>query len=106
MPNAFATNQTLFAASETFNAIWKLSRVLLAAGWKYKASGNGQSGSTKDTSFNESNDFWGVAGAVNLSSASRGTGSGAGVSIGAASATTGLSTISGVSGFTSASVGD
>jgi hypothetical protein len=106
MPNAYATNQTLLATTEYFNGIWKLSRVLLAAGWKYKASGNGQSGGTKDTSGNESSDTWGVDGAVNLSSASRGTGSGSSVSIGAASATTGLSTITSVSGFTANSVGD
>lgn len=46
MPNAYATNYTLFSAGETFNAIWKLTRTMLAAGWRYKASGNGQSTGT------------------------------------------------------------
>ena len=44
MANAYSTNYTLQnATTETFSAIWKLTRVMLASGWKYMASGNGQS---------------------------------------------------------------
>ncbi len=43
MPNAYSTNYTLFATTEFFSAIWKLTRVMLAAGWRYQTSGNGQS---------------------------------------------------------------
>ncbi len=106
MANAYSTNFTLASASELFSAVWKLTRCLLAAGWHYKASGNGQSSGTKDSSSNAQFDQWQVGGAVNLSSASRGSGSGTGVSIAAASASTGLAVISGVSGFTANSVQD
>jgi hypothetical protein len=106
MANAAATNFTLNTSGDVFSAVWKLTRVMLSAGWHYKASGNGQSSGVKDTSGNAALDQWGVDGAVNLQNAGRGTGSGSGVSIAAASATTGIATISGVSGFTSASVGD
>jgi hypothetical protein len=105
MANAYVLNYTLNTSVDQFSAIWKLSRAMLSAGWKYKASGNGNSG-TVDHSNNAALDWWGVDGAVNLQNASRGTGSGSGVSIGAAVASTGASTITGVSSFTSASVGD
>ena len=111
MANAYATNYSLFSSGETFSAIWKLSRAMLAAGWKYKASGNGQSAGTKDTSGsgasgNVAFDLWGVGGGVNLTSAGRGTGTGTGVSIGAAAVASGLSVITGVTSFIPASVGD
>ena len=107
MGHAYTINNTLFNAGETFYGIWKLTRTMLAAGYRYKSSGNGQSGGVKETSSQDPQfDLWGYAGGVHLSSASRGSGSGAGVSIGAGSATTGQSTITGVSGFLAASVGD
>lgn len=43
MPNAYSTNYALFATTEFFSAVWKLTRVMLAAGWRYQTSGNGQS---------------------------------------------------------------
>ncbi len=106
MAHAYTLNSTLFNSGETFYGIWKLIRTMLAAGYRYHASGNGQSGGSKDTSGDVQNDLWAYAGGVHLSAvASGGTGSGSGVSIGAGSATTGLSTITGVSGFTASSVG-
>lgn len=106
MGHAFTINNTLFNAGETFYGIWKLTRTMLAAGYRYRASGNGQSGGTKDTSADTQFDLWGYAGGVHLTSVpAGGSGSGAGVSIGAGNATTGLSTITGVTGFTASSVG-
>ncbi len=43
MANAYSTNYTLNSSYETFSAIWKLTRTMMAAGWRYKASGNGYS---------------------------------------------------------------
>ena len=49
MPNAYTTNYSLFAANEQFSAIWKLTRTMMAAGWRYKGSGNGQSSGSWNT---------------------------------------------------------
>src|SRR5512135_194638 len=106
MANAYTTNFTLHAAGETFSAIWALTRAQIAAGWRYKAMGNGQASGTKDTTANFANDRWGFGGLVHGSSAGRVNNTGAGVAIGAASATTGLSVVTGVTGATAASVGD
>lgn len=46
MPNAYTTNYPLNTSGDLFSAIWKLSRTLIAAGYHYKASGNGQSAGT------------------------------------------------------------
>jgi hypothetical protein len=182
MANANVANMTLNQPNDVFHTVWKTSRTMIAGGWKYKASGNGQaSGSTNispsgtagtvtafanplstmggltnmtpnvvgqritvsggthggnDGTFiitsyvsatsvvvynpsgvstdsgltwslatDESFDLWAVGGAVQLSSTSRGSGSGTGVSIAASNAASGFSTISGVTGFTQASVG-
>jgi hypothetical protein len=43
MANALTANLTPFLINDYFYVIWKLSRTMLAAGWKYMASGNGQS---------------------------------------------------------------
>ncbi len=43
-------------ANNSFSALWKLSRTMKAAGYTYKASGNGTS---KDTSGTASSDLWG-----------------------------------------------
>ena len=43
MANAASPNLVLWNNSEEFHAIWKLTRVMLAAGWKYMAGANGQS---------------------------------------------------------------
>lgn len=86
--------------------MWKLSRTLISAGWRYKSSGNGQTSGVKDTSANEATDQWAVGGAVNLTSAGRISNSGSGISIAAASASTGLAVISGITSANSYSVGD
>ena len=106
MANANTLNAILFNPSELFYGVWKLTRTLLAAGYRYRSSGNGQASGSKDTTGDSQNDLWAYGGAIHLTSASRGTGSGSGVNIAAASATTGQATISSVSGFTSASVSD
>jgi hypothetical protein len=49
-------NFTLFALNEKFNGIWKLTRALKTAGWRYKASANA---TTKDSTGNPNNDTWG-----------------------------------------------
>jgi hypothetical protein len=38
MSNTYATNYSILTYNDQFQFIWKLTRVLLAAGWKYKAS--------------------------------------------------------------------
>ena len=56
MSNAFATNFSIPSISNTFQCIWKLTRVMKAAGWVYKASGDG---TNKDTTGTAANDLWG-----------------------------------------------
>jgi hypothetical protein len=43
MANAATVNLVLQNSGETSHAIWKLTRTMLAAGWKYMSGGNGQS---------------------------------------------------------------
>lgn len=59
MANQFATNFALTSSSNSFNALWKLTRAMKAAGWTYRASG---SGTTKDTTGLAANDLWGTSG--------------------------------------------
>ena len=54
------------SANDYFTQVWKLTRALLAAGWKYKGSGDATAGGTKDTSGSFISDKWGVGGGVNL----------------------------------------
>lgn len=56
MANSFSTNFAIPSSSNFFQVIWRLSRVMKAAGWLYKASGDGTS---KDTSGTAGNDLWG-----------------------------------------------
>lgn len=56
MANKFATNYTVPGSSNITSILWKLTRVLKAAGWTYKASSDGYS---KDTSAVATNDLWG-----------------------------------------------
>ena len=56
--NKFATNYPIPTATNNFAVIWKLTRIMKAAGWKYLASGNG---GAKDTSGTAANDLWGGA---------------------------------------------
>lgn len=41
MANAQAVNQVLYSAGESSFAVWKLTRTMLSAGWKYMASSSG-----------------------------------------------------------------
>jgi hypothetical protein len=56
MATKFATNYPIPSATNVFSVVWKLTRIMKAAGWTYKASGNG---TTKDTSGTASSDLWG-----------------------------------------------
>jgi len=100
MSHVVVPNFQLFNTSEGFNGIWKLTRVLLAAGWKYKASGDA-TGAAKETTGDASRDRWGVGGGTNLTQVGAQTGTSP--VIGAPS--NGNSVISSVSGFTANSVG-
>lgn len=54
-----ASNSGVAVPPSVCNTIWKLTRALKKAGWKYKASGDGTS---KDTSSAPNSDLWGDAG--------------------------------------------
>jgi hypothetical protein len=78
MANKFATNFAIPGDANVFQVIWKLTRVAKAAGWVYKASGDGTS---IDTTGVASADLWGgnanplldtYGGLANLSDASAG----------------------------------
>ena len=56
MANAFATNYSIPSATNVFQTIWKLTRVMKSAGWTYKASGDG---TNKDYSATATADLWG-----------------------------------------------
>lgn len=96
MSHAVTPNYRIFAQTEGFNAIWILTRTLLAAGWRYKASGDA-TGAAKDTSGTFSNDRWGVGGSVNTTTVSGQTG----VSPTIGAAASGISTITGLLGMSS-----
>ncbi|HEY5268222.1 MAG TPA: hypothetical protein VII94_03760, partial [Candidatus Saccharimonadales bacterium] len=57
MTTQFATNFPIPSSTNVFQCLWKLTRVMKAAGWTYKASSDGSH--TKDTSGTATNDFWG-----------------------------------------------
>jgi len=98
MAHAIVSNYPSIAQLEVFQSVWKLTRTMLAAGWRYKASGDAL---LKDTSASAASDKWAVGGAVN--STQVGAQTGTNPTIGAASS--GSSTITGVSGFVANSVG-
>jgi len=58
MSNKYALNYSLDfrSGNNSFSALWKLTRCMKAAGWTYKASGDG---TTKDTTGTATNDRWG-----------------------------------------------
>ncbi len=56
MSNIFVPNYPVPATSNIIQIYWKLTRAMKAAGWTYKASGNG---TTKDTTGVATNDLWG-----------------------------------------------
>jgi len=103
MGHAVVPNFQLNATNEYFQAIWKLTRTMLAAGWVYKASADAL-GTTanKDTSANPANDKWGIGGGVNITQVGAQTGTNPSI---AAAGATGTSVISSVSGFVANSVG-
>jgi hypothetical protein len=98
MPNVQVQNYLLNASNEKFNGIWKLTRAMKAAGWRYKASSDAVA---KDTTGNPANDKWGGGGTIFTV-----TVSGA-IDAPTTTAYGGRSTVSGVTGatFTSGSVG-
>jgi hypothetical protein len=50
MANALSANLVLLNSGEFFHGAWKLTRTMLAAGWRYMASSNGQSSGTTNAS--------------------------------------------------------
>lgn len=56
MPNVQYHNLPPATSNEQFTFVWWLTRVMKAAGWRYKASSDGTS---KDTTGNPANDKWG-----------------------------------------------
>jgi len=68
MSHVIVPNQSAPTVSDGFFGIWKLTRALLAAGWKYKASGDATAAGTKDTTGSFINEKWGIGGGVNLTS--------------------------------------
>ena len=93
MPNVVIPNFSLLSSNtDVWSVVWKLTRALKNAGWRYKASGDA---TAKDTTGNPANDKWG--GGV-IVGAQTGTTS---FTIGTPSTTAkgGRVTISGLSGF-------
>lgn len=101
MPHVQFENYALSTSNNKLNGIWKLSRAMKAAGWRYKASSDA---TAKDNGGNPSNDKWGPGVQVG---AQTGTVS---MTITAATTTSagGRSTVSGMTGanFASTSVGN
>ena len=62
MPNIVVANTLINASNEKFHAIWKLTRGMLAAGWRYKSSADAI---TKDNTGDDSKDLWSVGGYIN-----------------------------------------
>lgn len=99
MANVTVANYSLASANEHFNGIWKLTRAMLAAGWRYKGSGDATAGGTKDTSADAMNDKWALDGAVNTTSVRSSN------SCSIAAASGGLSTITGLASMVANDVG-
>jgi hypothetical protein len=93
MPDVVIANTQVQATNNTWSGVWKLTRAMKKAGWRYIGSSNGTS---KDTTGNPSNDYWGAQNTV------------AGQTGSAASLTTtsGLDiTVTGLTGMSASSVG-
>lgn len=102
MSHVVVPNYRVLNPTEYFQGVWMLTRAMIAAGWKYKASADATGASNnKDTSGTLTSDKWGVGGGVNL--AQVGAQTGTSPTIGAPSS--GVSVVSGVSGFVANSVG-
>lgn len=78
MPNIVLANTPIFASGEKFHAIWKLTRGMLAAGWKYKTSGDALE---KDITLDPSKDLWSVGGYTNLTTVPSQTGTAASITV-------------------------
>lgn len=105
MAHVTVPNFQLSSTIDTIQGIWKLTRAMIAAGWKYKASGDTY---LKESAGLTSADRWAIGGAVNTIQVGAQAGTTATIpapntTVGNAAA--GTTTITGVSGFTSASVG-
>jgi len=102
MPHVTVANFTVSSTTDLIQGYWKLTRACLAAGWKYKTSGDTFA---KDQGVTAGQllggDRWGIGGAVNTIQVGSQTGTSA--SVGAPS--NGFSTISGLTGIVAASVG-
>lgn len=99
MPNIVLPNTLIAVTNEKFQGIWKLTRGLLAAGWRYKGSSDGVN--TKDTTGNDSKDFWSVGGFMNLTTLGGQTGTAASLT----TVTNSIQTVTGLTGMTANSVG-
>src|SRR5574338_1219614 len=97
MANAIAPNIVINSLNEQFHAVWKLTRTLLAAGWKYKASSDT---AVKETSGSPETDRWANQGYINLTSTAN-TGAAASIT----TVTNNIATVTGLSGLTAAAVG-
>jgi len=60
--NTIVENFALAASGDEFSAVWKLTRAMKTAGWRYKASSNGSN--AKDSTGNPAADVWGAGGTV------------------------------------------
>lgn len=98
MAHVTIPNISVSSTTDQLQGMWRLTRGLLAAGWKYKASADGL---VKESAGVTSADRWAIGGAINTVQV--GAQTGAAPVVGAPSS--GVSTVTGVSGFTSASVG-
>lgn len=101
MPNVQVENYALAASNDKFSLVWKMTRAMKRAGWRYKASSDG---TNKEATGSPAADKWG--GGVQVGSQ---TGSAAmSISSPSTSAYGGRATVSGMSGasFTANSVGN
>jgi len=98
MPNITIPNTPINSAGEKIHAIWKLTRGMLAAGWKYKASADALQ---KEVTGDPSKDLWSVSGYVNLTTVPSQTGSALNVT----TVTNSFATITGLTGMAATSVG-
>lgn len=98
MPNIVIPNTLVHSSNEKFHAYWLLTRGLLAAGWRYKASADGN---TKETTGDASQDLWSIDGYVNTTTVPGQSGSAASL----LTVANGLVTVQGLTGMTASSVG-
>lgn len=77
MPNIVLPNTIINASNEKVHAIWKLTRGMLACGYRYRASADG---CTKEAAGgDDSKDLWSVGGFINLTQVGGQTGTAASI---------------------------